>query len=130
MTKKELEQVYYLDRELKMWKNELNELKAQSLVRSPSLSAVHGGGISDKVGVRAQKAADLEARINAKIDELQNAREETLRFVADIPDSLTRMVVYYHCVGLMSWQRVAFKVGGANTGESVRKIYARFIEKM
>ncbi len=130
MTKEELEQVYYLDRELKMWERELSELRAQSLVRSPSMSGVHSEGIYDKVGERAQKAADLEARINAKKDELMSAREETLKFVADIPDSLTRMVVYYHCIGKKSWRRVASEVGGANTEESVRKIYTRFIKNM
>ncbi len=129
MTKNELEQIYYLNRELKMWERELAELKAQSLVHSPQLSAVHSRNISDNVGDRAQKKADLEAFIKAKKDELQDARDKALRYIADIPDSLTRMVVYYHCVSLMSWRRVAYEVGGANTEESVRKIYTRFFER-
>ncbi len=129
MTKNELEQIYYLNRELKMWERELAELKAQSLVRSPQLSAVRSQNISDKVGDRAQKKADLEAFIKAKKDELQDARDKALRYIADIPDSLTRMIIYYHCVSLMSWRRVAYEVGGANTEESVRKIYTRFFER-
>lgn len=128
MTKKELEQVYYLDRELKMWEEELNRLRSQSFVRSPSFCAVRGEGIYDKVGERAQKTADLEAKILAKREEIQNAREEILKFLADIPDSLTRMTAYYHCVKLMSWQRVAVEIGGCNTAESVRKLYTRFLK--
>jgi len=128
MTKKELEQVYYLDRELKMWEEELNRLRSQSFVRSPTFRAVRGEGIYDKVGERAQKTADLEAKILAKREEIQNAREEILKFLADIPDSLTRMTAYYHCVKLMSWQRVAVEIGGCNTAESVRKLYARFLK--
>ncbi len=130
MTKKDLEQVYYLDRELKMWEGELNRLRSQSFVGSPSFCAVRGEGIYDKVGERAQKIIDLETRINAKREEIQNTLDEIVRFVADIPDSLTRMIVYDHCVKLMSWTRVAIEVGGNNTDESVRKIYARFMKNL
>ncbi len=130
MTKKELEQVYYLDRELKMWEEELNALRTQSLVRSPSFGAIRGEGIYDKVGERARKTADLEAKINARKDEIQNTREEIMKFLTDIPDSVTRQVAYYRCVKLMSWQRVALKLGGGNTEESVRKIYSRFLQKI
>ncbi len=129
MTKEELEQIPYLNRELKMWERELAELRAQSLVCSPQMSAARSEGISDKVGDRAQRTADLEALIEAKREEIQDARDRAVRYITDIPDSLTRMVVYYHCVSLMSWRRVAYEVGGANTEESVRKIYKRFFDR-
>ena len=39
MTREELEQIYYLHRELRMWEQELERLRCRSLVRSPLPSA-------------------------------------------------------------------------------------------
>ena len=126
MTKSELEQIYYLNRELKMWEDELARLKARSLVASPMPSTSHGTGISDKVAQRTEREMELEDRIQAKRDEIQEMRDRAVKYIQNIPDSLTRMIVYYRCVSLFGWRRVAYEIGGNNTEESVRKIYTRF----
>ncbi len=130
MTRDDLEQIYYLNRELKMWERELERLRGQSLVRSPVPDVVRGSGISDKVGDRGDKIIDLEARVKAKREEIQVARDDAVRYILGIPDSLTRMVIYYRCVSLMSWRRVAYEVGGGITKSGVRMIYTRFFEKL
>ncbi len=129
MTRSDLEQIYYLNRELKMWERELERLQKQSLVRSPAPNAVRGSGVADKVADRGNKVTDLEAEIRAKKEEIQNARGQAMMFIADIPNSLTRQIIHCRCVKLMSWRRVAAEVGGDNTEESVKKIYYRFFEK-
>jgi len=129
MTRDDLEQIYYLNRELKIWEHELERLQGQSLVRSPVPNAVHSSGAVDKVGDRGNKVIDLEAKIRAKKEEIHNAQDQAAMFIADIPDSLTRQIIYYRCVELMGWRRVAAQVGGDNTEESVKKIYYRFFEK-
>lgn len=128
MTRTDLEQIYYLHRELRMWERELERLRGRSLVQSPQLSMSHGSGVSDKVAERAARTADLERLIAAKRDEIQELRDRAVEYVYGIPDSLTRQVVYYRCVSLFSWRRVAYEVGGNNTEESVRKIYTRFFD--
>ena len=129
MTKAELEQIYYLNRELKLWETELERVRCKSLVGSPLPSNSHGSGVSDKVSDRAERIIELENRIIAKRDEIQHLRDEAVEYIYSIPDSLTRQIIYYRCVSLMSWRRVAYEVGGYNTEESVRKIYDRFFEK-
>lgn len=129
MNRTELEQIYYLNRELKMWEDELTRLRARSLVASPLPSTSHGTGISDKVAQRTEREMELEARIQAKRDEIQELRNRAVSYITTIPDSLTRMVVYYRCVSLFGWRRVAYEIGGSNTEESVRKIYTRFFER-
>lgn len=126
MTKTDLEQIYYLDRELQMWERELERLRGQSLVQSPLPSTSHGSGIADKVAQRGNRIADLEQRISEKREEIQRQRDRAVEFIYSIPDSLTRQIVYYRCVSLLSWRRVAYEVGGRNTEEGVRKIYTRF----
>ncbi len=130
MTKSDLEQIYYLSRELKLWETELERIKCRSLVQSPLPGAVHGSGISDKVAEQAERTLDLEERIKAKREEIRQLRDEAVRFIYGIPDSLTRQIVYYHCVSLMGWRRVAYEVGGGNTEENVRQIYSRFMRSL
>ena len=129
MTKAELEQIYYLNRELKMWETELERVRCKSLVGSPLPGNSHGSGVSDKVADRAERIIELENRIIAKRDEIQRLRDEAVEYIYSIPDSLTRQIIYYRCVSLMSWRRVAYEVGGNNTEESVKKIYYRFFGK-
>lgn len=129
MTKQELEQIYYLNRELKMWEDELARLRGRSLVQSPQGNGSHGSGVADKVAQRAEHIIELEQRIQAKRDEIQSMRDKAIDYITTIPDSLTRQIVYYRCVSLFSWRRVAYEVGGNNTEENVRKIYTRFFDK-
>ena len=130
MTKAELEQIYYLNRELKMWETELERVRCKSLVGSPLPGNSHGSGVSDKVADRAERIIELENRIIAKRDEIQRLRDEAVAYIESIQDSLTRQIVYYRCVSLMSWRRVAYEVGGYNTAESVRQIYSRFMRDL
>lgn len=130
MTKSDLEQIYYLNRELKMWETELERVRCKSLVGSPLPSNSHGSGVSDKVADRAERIIELENRIIAKRDEIQRLRDEAVEYIYSIPDSLTRQIIYYRCVSLMSWRRVAYEVGGYNTAESVRQIYSRFMRDL
>ena len=130
MTKPELEQIYYLNRELKMWETELERVRCKSLVGSPLPGNSHGSGVSDKVADRAERIIELENRIIAKRDEIQRLRDEAVEYIYGIPDSLTRQIIYYRCVSLMSWRRVAYEVGGNNTPDGVRMIYNRFMERI
>ena len=130
MTKAELEQIYYLNRELKLWETELERVRCKSLVGSPLPGNSHGSGVSDKVADRAERIIELENRIIAKRDEIQRLRDEAVAYIESIPDSLTRQIIYYRCVSLMSWRKVAYEVGGYNTAESVRQIYSRFMRDL
>lgn len=130
MIREELEQIYYLHRELRMWEQELERLRGRSLVQSPQLNASHGSDTSDKVGALAEKRVDLERLISAKREEIQQQRDQAVVYIYGIPDSLTRQIVYYRCVSLFSWRRVAYEVGGNNTEDGVRKIYSRFMDKL
>ena len=124
MTREELEQIYYLHRELRMWEQELERLRCRSLVRSPQPNAGSSSGTSDKVGELAER------RIELKREEIQQRRDEAVAFIYDIPDSLTRQIVYYRCVSLFGWTRVAYEVGGNNSPDGVRMIYNRFMNKL
>lgn len=130
MTKAELEQIYYLNRELKLWETELERVRCKSLVGSPLPGNSHGSGVSDKVADRAERIIELENRIIAKRDEIQRLQDEAIAYIESIPDSLTRQIIYYRCVSLFGWTRVAYEIGGNNSPDGVRMIYNRFMNKL
>lgn len=129
MTKSELEQIYYLNRELKMWEDELVRLRVRSLVASPLPSTSHSTGISDKVAQRTEREMELEGRIQAKKDEIQDLRDRAVSYILTVQDSLMRQILFYYCVSLFGWKRVAYEIGGNNTPDGVRMMYNRFFER-
>lgn len=128
MTRNDLEQIYYLSRELRLLERELERLRGRSLIASPLPSTSHASGVSDKVGSLAQRRVDLERLVLDKQRDIQSQRDRAMNFIYQIPDSLTRQVVYCRCVSLMSWRAVSREVN--NTEDNVRQIYSRFMRKL
>ena len=116
MTKKELMQVYYLNREIMNDTEELVELK----IRSREL-------LGDEEQLRAIK--NREAEIVEKIRRCTQMKNRANKFIDAIEDSLTRQIFHYRFVKSMPWKRVAYMTGGCNTEESVRKIAERYLKK-
>ena len=73
MTKKELEQIYYLTREINMWQRELDSLINKSQALSPVMTGMpEGKGTTgDILGNTASHAADLSQKIQNKKAELE-----------------------------------------------------------
>jgi hypothetical protein len=131
MTLKELSQLYYLDREIKLDRERLAELRSDLMnPKSPSYDGMPKSPNPDPAMERCvAEIADLEAIIQAKIEQRIYERSRLERYISDIPDSLTRQIFTLRFVDGLKWEEVADKVGGHNTGYSVKKICYRFIAK-
>lgn len=130
MTKEELSQIYYLNKEIKIWQQELERLECQSLLKGQQLSGMPtGNGTSDKTGDLAIKKTDIQLVIEGKLKEIQLQRERIIEFISGIEDSLMRQIVYFRNVSCMSWRQVAAEIGGNNTEDGVRMAYDRFVKK-
>ena len=132
MTLKELSQLYYLNREIERDKKRLEDLKAQS--RSISASKItgmpRGGSIAgSSIDRYIAEIVDLEAIISAKITQCLHERNRLERYIADIPDSLTRQIFTLRFINGLPWLQVAYGIGGYNTEDSVKKICYRYVEK-
>lgn len=132
MTRERLSQIFYLEREQKMWEEKLRELEAASLIKGQEITGMpfaNTGETSDRVTslvIRKQTIAAIIEEIQERIDA---QKEEIYEYINTIDDSLLRQVVVYRCVSCMNWVQVANRIGGCNTAESVRKIYERSIPK-
>lgn len=130
MTRKDLEKIYWLKRELKMWEERLHELEADM---SPDTPAPDGmphsvtNAIKSPTEDKAIVIADHIAIISGKAAELRMTIKEVETFIAGIDDPLIRQIVDYRCVKCMQWEEVAEKLGKNYPSERARQIYHRFV---
>ena len=130
MTAEELNQIYYLNKEIKMWKRELIRSQSRSLIGGKGMDGMpRGGGLPDPVADRAIEEERIRQLIDGKLAEIQIQRGRIIEYIATVQDSFMRQIIYYRHIGLMSWRQVALHIGGGNTEEGVKKAHQRFIKK-
>ena len=130
MTLKELSQLYYLNREIEMDKQRLEELERKSLSGERRLMGMpRGGDAVDKVGRYAAEMADLRGIIEAKRLLCMHERNRLERYISDIEDSLLRQIFTYRFINGLSWRQVAACIGGGNTEGSVKMMCRRYLEQ-
>lgn len=125
MTRKELSQIYYINREIEMWERELESVTS---LQSPRLDGLpRGSETGDSTANKALQAAEIREIINGLLAKLQLKRKEIYDYIATIDDSLMRQIIMYRCLSLCTWEEVAIYVGGGNSADSVRKLFVRFV---
>lgn len=60
--------------------------------------------------------------------ELLETLNEVETFIASVEDSHMRRIISLRIVDGLSWNKVADRIGGGNTDDSVRKAFDRFME--
>lgn len=130
MDKKELNQIYYLEKEIQMWRKALNRIQSRSLIPSQEITGMpFGSGISDKVGNLATSEVDITNKIEELQKKVYEEQYRLLKYIETIEDSLMRQIMYHRHVLCMKWNEVAMTIGGGNTEDSVRKAHDRFLEE-
>lgn len=131
MTKEKLIQVYYIDKEIAVWKSELERVRADaySIKYKYSPFSKSKKGITDIVAENAIKITELENKIEDRIWELEELKNEVSDYILSIEDPQTRLIFMLRCLKMLSWNAVADKVGGMNSEYSVKKRFYRHLEK-
>lgn len=141
MTKKELSQLYYLNREIEMLKKQLSSLENRqdehtcSTVRASQLSypftlhSVTVSGATDPEAAYRRRAEirETKALISLKIEQCDIEYSRLIRYINGVDDSLMRQILTYRYVSGFNWVQVAMHIGGGNTADSVRKQHDRYL---
>lgn len=130
MTRKELESVYCLQKELIMWQLRRQELEYDIAVSPKVLDGMpfqNTNVTGDPTQLKAIKLAEVAKVIDGKISELQITLAEIEAYILSIDDTVMRQILEYRCIKCMDWNRVAQRLGAGYTDESVRQTYHRFI---
>lgn len=129
MTKQELSQLYYLNREIKAEQRRIAELEAKATNLSVNVSGMpSGAGISDKTAIAAE-IADCKAIVQAKAEQCIHEYNRLCRYIAGVDDSLMRQILQYRYISGFNWTQVAMHIGGNNTADSVRMAHNRFLRE-
>lgn len=130
MDKKELNQIYYLEKEIDMWRKALNRLQSRSLLPSQEITGMpFGSGTSDKVGNYAVTEADIEKLIDELRAKVSEEQYKLLNYIKTIDDSLMRQIMYHRHVLCMKWNEVAKALDSHNSPDNLRMMHDRFLEE-
>lgn len=131
-TLQELKSVAYLDKEIENLAKTLNEIETASVVGAKShLNSCRTSNYSrySRVEKKALHIVTIKTELENKIVELQELYSKILHWIFNIDDPLIRMIFKLRYLDLLTWYRVAYKIGGPNTEHSVKKMHYRYLEK-
>lgn len=131
MTLNELSQLYWLTREIEADRRRLQELEQKA--SAPSSVNLSGAPRINRevssVELMAERIVELKNAIQKKQEKNIAERIRLERYISEIPDSYLRQTFYYRFVLGLSWRQVAFRLGGGNTADGVRKACRRYLDK-
>ena len=83
------------------------------------------GSISDKVGNAAVNITELKKELAV----LERRRGRLIAYIHGIKDIYIREAMIQHFEKEKTWETVALKFGGGNTGDGVRRAVERFLRR-
>ena len=128
MTEKELNQLYYINKEIKILKEDLDELKSRSKVKGQEITDMPiATGTSDKTASLAIAIREVEELYDIKLKELYLVRARIERYINTIDDVELRLIVRLRCINNMFWGDIGAEMGMDRRTAS-RKYY-KFIKE-
>ena len=128
MTKKELSQLYWLNREIEQEKRRLEELEAAATSSTAKITGLpHVSGAHDKIGDMAILIAEQRDLVELKIRQSVIEYNRLNRYINTVEDSITRQVMSLRFVDGLPWAQVAYSIGGDNTADGCRMMVDRYL---
>lgn len=130
MTKEQLEQYTSI-------KEEIKELEAELDKRKSPVSDIVTGSMEDypytqhSVTIRglSSDTYSLDLKLTYKKNQLERQRSEIENFLDSVQDSKIRRIIRLKYIEGKTWPQIARKTDKHISGDSVRKIVERFLEK-
>lgn len=130
MTKKELSQLYYLNREIAQLQIKLEELESLATSCTSHITGMPMvQGISDKIAKYAVEISDLKGILDLSLKRCFYELNKLNRYIQSIEDAQMRMILSLRYVNGLSWEQVAASISSCISGESIRKAHDRFLMK-
>ena len=130
MTKKELSQLYYLNREIAQLQARLAEVECLATSCTPTITGMpRASGVSDKLSKYAAEIADLKSLLDLNLKKCYYELNRLNRYIQSVEDSEMRMILALRYVNGLCWEQVAASISTYATEDSVRKAHDRFLRK-
>ncbi|MDP4152614.1 MAG: hypothetical protein Q8865_04110 [Bacillota bacterium] len=129
MTKTELSQLYYLNREVEQQQNRLKELQTAANKCTTMITGMPRGNGKDRDLLLAE-IADLQNIVELNLLKIQIERGRLERYINGINDSRLRLIMRLRYINGMKWYQIAMEIGGGNTEDSIKKAVYRFTKNI
>lgn len=127
MTKKELEQLYYLNKETERLQNQVLELIHCCEYKSPIITGLPSGSFtSDNVSKYAIEIAELKNIISANLSRIFYERRKIEEYIANIEDSEIRLIMRLRHINGMTWEQIGYEINMDR--RTVSRKYNKFIK--
>lgn len=130
MTNKELNQLYWLNREIELDKQWMKKMNLEVLKKRrgergllPSLADMEDVEKIEKEIMLCKKL------VESKVEKCFIEYKKLLDFIETVEDSYMRMILTLRHVNGLNWRQIAFHIGGGNTEDGVKMAYHRFLKK-
>lgn len=112
MTKKELSQLYWLNREIEEQQRRLQELESLATsCTSPITGMPKSKGIIDKLSEYVAEIADLKWLIDLNLQKCFFELNRLNRYINTVEDSEMRLILSLRYINGLSWQQIAYSIG-------------------
>jgi hypothetical protein len=129
MTKKELSQLYYLNREIEEQQRRLTELESLATNCTSRITGFpRGNAVNDKLARYVAEIADLRGLIDLNLKKCFYELNRLTRYINSVEDSQMRQILSLRHINGLTWLQVAFMLGEHDEQRPRRK-YNAFLEK-
>jgi len=130
MTKKELSQLYWLNREIEEQQRRLAEFETLATSCTSRITGIPSGRVvNDKLAKYTAEIADLRVLIDLNLKKCFYELNRLTRYINGIEDSQIRQILSLRYINGLSWQQIAFTIG--ETDESYpRRKHNTFLSKL
>lgn len=87
--------------------------------------AANGSSVENHAILIAEQRALIDCLVKRSIIEYNRLS----RYIASVRDCRMRMILSLRHIDGMSWTRIAMRIGGGNTADSIRMAHQRFLQK-
>lgn len=126
----ELNNLRYIEKEITLLQERIEELEAEAARVTPILTGLPGKGSGgDRIGAVVEQIIEEKEKLEAALQNRQEERRKAMRFINSIADSQLRTIFILRFVAGKSWNEVADYIGGGNTEQSVCMRVFRYLKK-
>ena len=127
----ELNNLRYIDKEIKLLQERIEELETEAARVTPILTGLPGKGSGgDRIGAVVEQLIEEKEKLEAALQNRQEERRKAMRFINSIADSQLRTIFILRFVAGKSWNEVPDYIGGGNTEKSVWVRVYRYLKKL
>jgi len=130
MTKKELSQLYWLNREIEEQQRRLAELETLATGCTSRITGIPGGRMAtDRLAHYTAEIADLRTLLDLNLRKCFCELNRLTRYINGVEDSQIRQILSLRYINGLPWQQIAFTIG--ETDESYpRRKHNAFLRKL